>query len=1073
MPFLNGENNKKRISWLHSRARVGVAILVLIAFFLYSWWLVGKADDQMREDFLLDAKTILSSINLDRIKLLNEAPADSSSVNYVRLKEQLARVKKAYGKSPNIYLLGLRPDGEICWSINDSDAGNDQSLEQFISDKSGNILKSINYSGKLLSPVVFKTEDSVSVIIPIVDATTKKATALFGMDYDLTKWNIAVIKSVMLPIGTLSALAVLMLIAFWSWHRSGASLNTRFKRYLLVAIMLLLVVLLVAFCLLFIRSQFISLNQATKQTFKDIRLDFKQLLVHQTNSMAVMEDIILRDKNISLAMKNGDTKRLIEVYSPLFAKLKKNYGITHFYFIRPDRVAMLRLHKIDRSGDVINRFTLKEAQRSKQMVSGIELGALGTFTLRVVKPVYFEKRLVGYLELGKEIEDVLTLIQNKYDVQLMAAIHKDDLSKNEWISGMKMLGRDAEWESFSEDVIVYSSFKEIPSLCNDRLFRRLHVDSRFIVNESFDGISWGISMTPLIDAQGKHVGGLLIFKNITKDVQALMHLFILLIGCVVLVTVALSVLLFMVLALRKANYDIHRHQKDLAFSEKRFRDVAEGISDWIWEFDNSMKYTYVSGNITREMGYSPEELIGQTPFDIMEAQERTSAELVFSEMKNNSQSIKDFVNWKYKKDGTLACMLTNAVPMLDEENRVIGYRGSDKDITARVLAEKELNKAKEAAECASIAKSEFLTMMSHEIRTPLNGLIGFADIIKETVAGFDESKQRDEILEHLEVIQSCGMNLTDLMNDMLDLASIEAGKENILVDEFSPEKIINESLEILNFKAEENNVEVSFLPQQLPPVIVGAKKRLKQIIFNLVGNAIKFSENGKVEIKAGYKDNFLQVQVKDNGIGIPDDMKKKILEPFTQVDQSSTRKYGGTGLGLTIVSKTLELLGGSFNIDSELGQGTTVEFSFPAETAEGSVLEKYDEKEQTALDLNIKILVVEDNEVSVLYLKKLLDIFNIDFKIVMSFAEMTDVCETGFVPDIIMLDISLPDADGFDCLKWLKKKYSGRNIKYFAQTAHVFSEEIQRYKKAGFDGFIGKPYKKEQLLSIINGAIEK
>ena len=1027
----------------------------------------------MRDDFLLDARTILSSINLDRLKTLTGTSADLNSVNYSRLKEQLTRVKKAYGKSPHIYLLGRRSNGQVYSIIHDSDAENFLIPGQILKDVPDEVSNIFINNDKSASPVLFDSGDNISVIIPVVEPASGAVTAVFGMDFNAANWNVSIIKSVALPISLFSILAILMAMAFLSGKNSASTLNTPFKRRILIFSMLFLVVILVAFCVMFIRDQSKSLDNTTKETFRDIRLDFKQFLVHQANSMAVMEDIILRDKSISVALKNRDRELLIKLYAPLFSKLKSNYGITHFYFIRPDHVTLLRLHKTDRYGDLLNRFTLKEAERTKKTASGIELGPLGTFTLRVVKPVYYDNRLVGYLELGKEIEDVLSLIQNKYDVQLVAAIHKNELDQAEWMSGMKMLGRNAEWNKLVNDVVVYSSFEEESVVCDDKLLNELHIGSQFIVNEKFDDKFWGISMMPLIDAKGKYVGGLLIFKDITRDVKALTHLFILLIGCVILVLVALLVLLFLIFALRKANHDIHRHQRELAFNEKRFRDVAEGISDWIWELDANMRYTYVSGNITREMGYEPEELLGKAPFDIMVIEDRAVVEKSFSGMNDDSQIMKDLVNWKYKKDGTLACMLTNAVPMFDEDNNLIGYRGSDKDITARVIAEKELKKAKEAAECASVAKSEFLTMMSHEIRTPLNGLIGFADIIKDIVTGFEASEQRDEIIEYLDVIQSCGMNLTELMNDMLDLASIEAGKENILVDEFDPEQVINESLEILNFKAQENSVEVAFQSESLPKVLIGAKKRLKQILFNLIGNAIKFSENGKVEIKAGYIDDFLQVQVKDNGIGIPDDMKKKILEPFTQVDQSSTRKYGGTGLGLTIVSRTLELLGGTLNIDSELGQGTTVEFSFPANISEGAISEEHDLKEQTALDVNVKILVVEDNEISVLYLKKLLDIFNINFKIVMSFAEMTDVCDQGFVPDIVLVDISLPDADGFECLRWLKKKYSGRNIKYFAQTAHVLSEEIQRYKKEGFDGFIGKPYKKEQLLAIINSAIEK
>ena len=393
----------------------------------------------------------------------------------------------------------------------------------------------------------------------------------------------------------------------------------------------------------------------------------------------------------------------------------------------------------------------------------------------------------------------------------------------------------------------------------------------------------------------------------------------------------------------------------------------------------------------------------------------------------------------------------------------------------RRQAEEKLQEAFDAANAANIAKSEFLSTMSHEIRTPLNGILGFCSILSESLP-LDDLPDAIEYKEEFALITQCGVTLLDIINDILELSKIESGKFTEALEEFSPVELLQGSVDAFKFKVTGKDLSINFIANDLPETVIGEQKRLKQICFNLIGNAVKFTDHGSITLSADYSDEKLNIRLKDTGIGIPQDKIKKLGEPFYQVNQSNTRKFGGTGLGLSIVKRLLDKLGGSLKITSQLDEWTEINVSFPVSVPQQTWNnlrrtiddgKKIDLAEHPIVNV-LNILVLEDDHVSALYIKRILDGASFNYRIAESFDKMQKICSEDIKFDIVLIDISLPGASGFECLKWLREKNSDHDTKYIVQSANVLKDQKDQYIKAGFDDFIGKPYTTQGLLDIIH-----
>lgn len=511
---------------------------------------------------------------------------------------------------------------------------------------------------------------------------------------------------------------------------------------------------------------------------------------------------------------------------------------------------------------------------------------------------------------------------------------------------------------------------------------------------------------------------------------------------------------------------------ELAKSNEMANAILDASKHLLITTDTSGIVTQFNAASEIMLGYNADEIVGKkTPalwHDKEETRRRAAAiaEEFKEEPKSNFEVFTkkaytygtDTDEWTLiRKDGSRFPVSLTVTCIRDAKGKVTGYLGVIEDITERLEKSRELEAAKQKAEVANVAKSRFLASMSHEIRTPMNGILGTLQLLDDEITRPSDRKLLSNAL-------TSSYHLLTIVNDILDFSKIEAEMLSLESIAFSVRQLLNEVAS--NFIPKTKSKGVVFkntLEKGLHDVWLGDPVRIKQIITNLISNAVKFTDNGSVTVALSTQQHnnstSLVIGVIDTGIGMNQNVIDGLFERFTQADSSTTRKYGGTGLGMTITKSLVDLMNGTLSVHSELGKGTTFTVALPLEKGERA--EQLKDQTAPAPDLaGKKILVAEDNNINQTIVQAMLSKTNAEICLAENGLVAIDKYGT-FKPDVILMDIQMPELDGLEACKIIRK--SDTDTPIIALTANVMLEDIRTYLDNGFDEHLAKPIEVTKL----------
>ncbi|QZD96270.1 ATP-binding protein [Qipengyuania gelatinilytica] len=511
---------------------------------------------------------------------------------------------------------------------------------------------------------------------------------------------------------------------------------------------------------------------------------------------------------------------------------------------------------------------------------------------------------------------------------------------------------------------------------------------------------------------------------------------------------------------------------ELAAGKKQMALLADNITDAILRYDIDGRCTYASPSVENVLGLPPASFIGRASSERVHPDAQAAVRDVEEALLTGKKDKERFTYRRYLDavDGSAVFIEADcAVAYNGETGEREGIIVSARDVTNRIELERKLKRATAHAENAARAKSQFLANMSHEIRTPMNGVLGFADLLSRM-------KLDPEAARYADLIVRSGRSMMMLLNDILDISKIESGKLVVTNETFDLLQLVADCERLHKSSAEAKGVRLTAvcLPD-VPRLVRSDPLRLRQILLNLLGNAVKFTERGEVALKVGYEHGELILTVEDSGIGIAPDRLTNIFDPFVQEQASTTRRYGGTGLGLSISRQLAELLGGSLEATStpDFGSRFTLRLPFEAGDVERDTVDEHSRRASDGpMPTSGRILLAEDHDVNRMLVTAMLEELGqrVDTAHdgIQAVEAVIDASERSEPYDLVLMDIQMPECDGYTAARRIRRAgLDAHGLPIVALTANAFPEDIAAAVEAGMQAHLAKPLVFEELAEAL------
>ncbi|PZQ44733.1 MAG: hypothetical protein DI551_09515 [Micavibrio aeruginosavorus] len=537
--------------------------------------------------------------------------------------------------------------------------------------------------------------------------------------------------------------------------------------------------------------------------------------------------------------------------------------------------------------------------------------------------------------------------------------------------------------------------------------------------------------------------------------------------------------------LLEAQSKVSAIEVSLKESEERMRLAIRGSNDGIFDWDLKTHEIYWSPQFKAMLGYDDDEIKGNEELfrKMLYAEDSDFYWENFNNYINGSLSEFSCVFRMVEKSGRPIWIHGRGKALFDEEGHPVRFIGAHTDVSYIKEHERQLKEERDRAEAASAAKGEFLAHMSHEIRTPLTAVSGIAEIMSQNEQEMDEKNRK-----LVRTLRTSTESLKELITDILDFSKIESGEVELHNQKFMLGELFEQVISVMSQKAQEKFLDFSFDYSDVKSsVFTGDRARLRQILINLIGNAIKFTEKGFVAVRARVEpigdSHILRIDVADSGIGIPEMALPVIFEKFRQADSSVSRRYGGTGLGLPISKSLAGIMGGTIKVESEVGKGSifSVILPFTASNSEAPMdmreviqMQKLNDRLKSVIGEQHKVLMVEDYEGNIVVLSYMLNALNIAFDVAKTGLEAVQLWKAKSY-DLILMDIQMPEMDGLTASRIIRKVEEEQSLGHtpiIGLTAHALVADKQKCIEAGMDDYLSKPIVEADLKSAILGVLE-